>query len=209
MIEEIKRHVTFLRTGDRLLGGVAAKFSTFHRWTLEQLKAETVWKPSTEFRKRVDADGNLVDTQELLPPTVDRTLRHMALERLLVLLATIPRLEPSKRRSRANEITEACDYLEITANKPNAASGPVNLPEAKPDKPKRNRIPSKYRSKPITKRRAAGLLGRKGNQSSVTEWLSRCIADGTIQAEEQNRQSFVFDIRDFPDSAHRYLRPEN
>ncbi len=111
MTEEIKQHVTFLRTGDQLLPGVAAKFSTFHRWTLEQLKAETKWKPSSETRKRVSKSGKLIDTKELLPPTVDRTPRYMALERLLVLLATIPRLEPSQRRARADEITEACDYL--------------------------------------------------------------------------------------------------
>jgi hypothetical protein len=93
MIEEIRQHVSFLRTGDRLLPGVVAKFAKFHRWTLEQIKAK-----------------------ELLPvfvATVDRwTPSHMALERLLVLLATIPRLEPAERRARADEITEACDYLD-------------------------------------------------------------------------------------------------
>jgi hypothetical protein len=117
MIEEIKQHVTFLRTGDRLLPGVAAKFATFHRWTLEQLKAETTWKPSSETRKRVGKSGKLIDTKDLLPPTVDRTPRYMAIERLLVLLATIPRLEPAERRARANEITEACDYLEAVGGR--------------------------------------------------------------------------------------------
>jgi len=119
MIEEIKRHVSFLRTGERVLPGVQAKFNVFHRWVLEQLRAETVWEPRTERRKVKDSDGNLVDGPDLLPPRLIRSGEYLALERLLVLLATIPRLPPAERRKRADEVVEACQYFgEFHSEKP-------------------------------------------------------------------------------------------
>ena len=67
-------------------------------------------------------------------------------------------------------------------------------------------IPSKFRSKPIAKKLAAKLLGQS-NEDSGVKWLNSCIGDGTITCEEQSRQRFVFDIRQFPDSVHAQLLP--
>lgn len=78
-----------------------------------------------------------------------------------------------------------------------------------PEVESKKTIPAGHRTKPITKRKAAQLLGRKGNPSSVTEWLNQCISDGTIQAEQKTRQSFIFDIREFPESARQQLKPGN
>jgi hypothetical protein len=131
MIEEIRRHVSFLRTGERVLPGVQAKFAEFHRWALEQLRTETVWEPRTEPRKIKDSGGRLTNGTEHLPPRLIRSGRYLALERLLVALATIPRLPPAERRKRADEIVEACQYLdEFHSEKP----------DLKTDNQKQNRI---------------------------------------------------------------------
>ena len=66
-------------------------------------------------------------------------------------------------------------------------------------------IPTEHRSKPITKTRAAKLLG-KPNADSGVEWLNNCIEDGTITCETLSRQSHVFDIRAFPDSVQGQLQ---
>ena len=70
----------------------------------------------------------------------------------------------------------------------------------------RRRILPEYRTKPITKIRAGRLMGREGDRSSATNWISNCIKDGLYQVEMHSRQSFVFDIRDFPEGSHDQLR---
>lgn len=68
------------------------------------------------------------------------------------------------------------------------------------------KIPPEFRSKPIAKKIAAKLLGR-GCEDSGVKWLNDCITDGTIACEGLSRQSFVFDIRQFPESVHPRLLP--
>lgn len=118
MLEEIKRHVVHLRTGDRVQPGVRSKFAEFHRWALDQARAELRWEPRPGFRQIVGADGKLEDTDEPLPPTPIRSERYLAWEALLVALATIPRLPAVDRRSRADEILEAVGSLEALVAKP-------------------------------------------------------------------------------------------
>jgi len=65
-------------------------------------------------------------------------------------------------------------------------------------------IPSEHRSKVISKKKAANLLGRPNPDSGV-KWLNDCIKDGTIRCEEINRQAFVFDKRQFPNKAQSSL----
>ena len=67
-------------------------------------------------------------------------------------------------------------------------------------------IAPEHRTKPITKKKAARLLGREGDASAAVEWLSSCIRDGTIKAEKKTRQSYVFDIREFPEEQHDKLK---
>ena len=66
-------------------------------------------------------------------------------------------------------------------------------------------IPSEHRTKAITLRKAAALLG-KPEPSSGTKWLKQCIEDGTISCEKISRQSYVFDLREFPANTHHQLR---
>lgn len=66
-------------------------------------------------------------------------------------------------------------------------------------------IPPGHRSKPISKKQAARLLGQL-NEDSGVRWLNDCIADGTIACEQQSRQRFVFDCRQFPVGAQEQLR---
>ncbi len=68
-------------------------------------------------------------------------------------------------------------------------------------------IPVEHRSKPITKKKAAKLLGRSGNEGRAVEWLNNCINEGTISCMEMSRQSFCFDIRQFPKDKHQQLSP--
>jgi hypothetical protein len=68
-------------------------------------------------------------------------------------------------------------------------------------------IPAEFRSKPLSKKKAAQLLG-KPNEDSGVKWLNACIKDGTIRCEDHTRQSFVFDLRQFPESVHDQMRPD-
>jgi hypothetical protein len=65
-------------------------------------------------------------------------------------------------------------------------------------------IPREHRSKAIGKQKAAQLLGRLNRDSGV-KWLNKCIEDGTITCEKLGRTSFIFDKRQFPDSAQAQL----
>ncbi len=67
------------------------------------------------------------------------------------------------------------------------------------------KIPPKFRSKPISKQKAAKLLD-KPNPDSGVEWLNQCISDGIITCESHSRQAHVFDIREFPEPVHDQLQ---
>jgi hypothetical protein len=109
----------------------------------------------------------------------------------------------SDRRSAVEDVLG--DFIRFgglfaAAIEPNASS---------PQAPAKNgaiAIPPEFRSKPITKKLAAALLGRP-NEDSGVKWLKACIDDGTIHCEELTKQSFVFDIRQFPESGHPKLLP--
>lgn len=75
-----------------------------------------------------------------------------------------------------------------------------------PDRTTATDIPAEFRTKAITKTRAALLL-RGGNPDSAVEWLNQCIEDGTVSCETLSRQSHVFDVRQFPESARDQLLP--
>lgn len=67
-------------------------------------------------------------------------------------------------------------------------------------------IPAEFRTKAMSKQQAAGYLDHPNPDSGV-RWLNRCIDDGTIRCEQLSRQSFVFDIRQFPKTVHRLILP--
>jgi hypothetical protein len=72
------------------------------------------------------------------------------------------------------------------------------------------RILPEQRTIPMTLRRAAKLMGytvHRGKKDAV-KLLSRTIKDGTIKAEKLNRQSYVFDRRDFPPESLTHITPE-
>jgi hypothetical protein len=69
------------------------------------------------------------------------------------------------------------------------------------------RIPPENRTRVLSKKEAAGYLGRP-NEDSGVRWLNRCIADGTIRCEELSRQGFVFNILAFPEPVRPLIRRE-
>ena len=169
MIDEIKRYVSFLKTGNKLSPGVVSKFEEFRLWALEQVNAETAWKPSKEFRMRENTDGELVSTGESLPPTLIRTERYMAFERLLVLLATIPRLPPPERRSRADEIMEACEFLDTVTPKNSSRRGRLKKAESKIKKSQLLALLADHPSLVKDPERAAIQVGVSSSQ--VRRWV--------------------------------------
>ncbi len=68
-------------------------------------------------------------------------------------------------------------------------------------------IPVEYRTKPMTKKRAARLLGKTGDEGRAVEWLNKCIEDGTISWQLASRQSGFYDTREFPPSKLREIQP--
>jgi hypothetical protein len=68
-----------------------------------------------------------------------------------------------------------------------------------------NDIPPEFLTVPISKKKAAKLLGQKGNPKRAVEWLNHCIKDGIISFQEMSRQSGRYDIRQFPESVHKQL----
>ncbi|MDB2525763.1 hypothetical protein N9X53_03660 [Mariniblastus sp.] len=67
-------------------------------------------------------------------------------------------------------------------------------------------IPPEFRTKPLTKIKAARAMGKSGDKSRCVTWLSKCINDGLITAERMNRQSYIFDTRDFPSYQHSKIK---
>jgi hypothetical protein len=60
------------------------------------------------------------------------------------------------------------------------------------------KIPPENRSRPLQKHEAARLY-----RQSV-KWLTACMNDGTIKFEMKSRQSFIFDVTEFPaESQHK------
>jgi len=72
---------------------------------------------------------------------------------------------------------------------------------------KTKEIPTDHRSKPISKKKAAKFLGKTGDEGRAVEWLNGCISDGTIACVEMSRQSFCFDMRQFPSTKHPLMKP--
>ncbi|HUP78917.1 MAG TPA: hypothetical protein VM260_10205 [Pirellula sp.] len=70
-----------------------------------------------------------------------------------------------------------------------------------------DQIPSEHRSKPISKNKAAKLLGQNGDENRAVEWLNRCVLDGTISCMKMSRQSYCFDMREFPQDKRSKLMP--
>jgi hypothetical protein len=115
-------------------------------------------------------------------------------------------LEPMLNRCR--RIIRRIDELHTATQQGERAESVDAKSEATPQANQSvRRIPSKYRSKPMTKRAVAKLL-EKHNEDSGVKWLSNCIEDGTITAEQLSRQSFIFDIRQFPESTHAKMLPK-
>lgn len=68
-------------------------------------------------------------------------------------------------------------------------------------------IPPEKQTKPMTKKKAARLLGRTGDESRAVEWLNACIADGIIRWECRSRQSGIYHRDDFPAESQDAIRP--
>ena len=70
------------------------------------------------------------------------------------------------------------------------------------------RIPPDERTRPMSFRRAAKLMG-KGTSRDAAEWLSASVRDGTIRCEHVSRQTHIFSKYDFPKSAWPQILPES
>jgi hypothetical protein len=68
-------------------------------------------------------------------------------------------------------------------------------------------IPPKYRTKPMSYKRAAQYIG-KGTSKDAGEWMSNAVAAGGYRCEHITRQNHVFDIRDFPKNVWPEIRPK-
>lgn len=68
-------------------------------------------------------------------------------------------------------------------------------------------IPPDKRTKPLTKKQAAKLLGRHGDENRAVEWLNACIEDGIIRWEKRSRQSGIYHRDDFPAEVQDRIRP--
>jgi hypothetical protein len=74
----------------------------------------------------------------------------------------------------------------------------------------RRRIPPERRTIPLNLARAAKLIGftkYRGDKDGA-EILSKSIRDGSIVAEKLNRQSYIFDLRDFPKKSWPMIAPD-
>jgi hypothetical protein len=71
------------------------------------------------------------------------------------------------------------------------------------------RIPAEHRTIPMTLKTAAKLMGFVDHRSvkDAVELLSKTIKDGTIVAEKQTRQRYVFNREDFPTESHPEITP--
>lgn len=97
-----------------------------------------------------------------------------------------------------------CEY-EILCNRRRKYSA-MSAPKGKAKQTPKSPIPSEHRSKAITKQLAAELLGR-GNPDSGVKWLNECIEHGIITCEKMTRQSYIFDMRQFPAESLSRLTP--
>jgi hypothetical protein len=69
------------------------------------------------------------------------------------------------------------------------------------------RIPAEHRTRPLGLGETARLMGYKGNRRSQTAKLRRLMEDGSLAFEKRTRQSYVFDLRDFPAASHAKALP--
>lgn len=177
--------------------------------TTEQWIRGDAWKPAYEVFDDyglVSELGQFVDGFRLWSRQVDEIRSQWFYDHTEVVLpadylsvfgftsAVVAELEPLLNRCR--RIVRRID--ELHATKPAAKT-------TTPPKPT-TAIPAKFRSKPISKKLAAKLLGRPQEDSGV-KWLNDCIDDRTITCERVSRQSFVFDIREFPAPVHAKMLP--
>lgn len=71
------------------------------------------------------------------------------------------------------------------------------------------RIPKKYRSRPMPKKEAINFIGwptHCQNERQALRWFSQSIKDGEYPCEELNKKSYVFDVRKFPVNAQKEMR---
>jgi len=70
----------------------------------------------------------------------------------------------------------------------------------------RTPIPADERTKPMSYRFAADLMG-KGNSKDAAEWLSKCVAEGTILCEHLSRQMHIFSRKSFLPKVWKRIMP--
>jgi hypothetical protein len=68
------------------------------------------------------------------------------------------------------------------------------------------KIPSRYRTRPMTLRAAARLMGY-GKSKDAAERLRNAISAESVRCERLTRQQYVFDKRDFPEEQWPQLTP--
>jgi hypothetical protein len=81
---------------------------------------------------------------------------------------------------------------------------------------KAKRIPAEHRTIPMSLSDAAKLMGYTSNAAGerirrikdAVELLSKSIKDGSIRAEKQSRQRYVFDRTDFPEESRPKIIPK-
>lgn len=80
------------------------------------------------------------------------------------------------------------------------------LPAVEPPGNGCSRIPLKRQTRPMSLREAGRLMGYKGSPKNVAKRVRRMIDDGSIRVMEENRQTFIFDTKDFPDVNYKKVR---
>jgi hypothetical protein len=68
-------------------------------------------------------------------------------------------------------------------------------------------IPSDRRSRPMTLAEAAKLMGYRGNRRNIAKRLKQQLEDNGSRFETINRQTYVFDVDDFPATVRHKLLP--
>jgi hypothetical protein len=123
----------------------------------------------------------------------ERGVWKMRIADVVLAIAALPALDPSKsaRSDRASR---------------RAGRGRIGGKSSTSRQVMPSHIPPAKRTKPMSYRMAASYLG-KGRSKDAAEWVSACVADGTLQCVHLSRQNHVFSLDNFPAAVHDHIKP--
>lgn len=144
----------------------------------------------------IDGANYFACKKVIVPSTPDALHRANAHARQIARIVS-DEILPKIRARFARGRQKLASSLRVAAAKAKKAQSNVS---------RRSRIPPKYRTKPMSYKAAARHLGKPGGKDAG-EWLAKSVADGEYTCEHVSRQNHVFDLRQFPQSAYRFIRP--